>query len=141
MQKEIADAIGLPMGPLTTISTSAHVYEESFAQIQDLIKEYYPKLPCEQDPRGNYVIKLNTKDPKGKYIEVIHMNPQGRKVAIYKGTKAMEIFNEIANNGGVSVFVHALDLGAELQKAEIALQHGLEYTQDRPLTLEKLNTH
>lgn len=133
MQKEVADAVGLPMGPLTTISTSAHVYEENFAQIQDLITEYYPKLPCEQDPRGNYVIKVVAKDPADKHIEVIHMTPQGRKVGLYKGKKAMAIFNDIANNGGISVFVHALDLGAELQKAEIALEQGMEYTQDRPL--------
>jgi thymidylate synthase len=138
MQKEIADAVGLPMGPLTTISTSAHVYEESFAQIQELLTEYYPKLPCEQDPRGNYVIKVVTKNPTDKRIEVTHMTPQGRKVALYKGTKAMEIFNEIASNEGISVYIHALDLGAELQKAEIALQQGIEYTQDRPLPFDQL---
>lgn len=134
MQKEIADAVGLPMGSLTSISGSAHIYEESFVQVKELIDEYYPKLPCEQDPRGNYVIKANHKKEE---IEVIHMSPEGRKIGLYTGTTAMGIFNEIANNGGISVFVHALDLGAELQKAEICLKLGLEFTQDRPLPLTK----
>lgn len=35
----------------------------------------------------------------------------------------------------VSLTAHALDLGAELQKAEIALKNGLAYNQDRELGL------
>jgi hypothetical protein len=31
---------------------------------------------------------------------------------------------------------HALDVGMELQKAQIALEQGLEYVQDRPLRMQ-----
>lgn len=134
MQKEIADAVGLPMGPLTTISESGHVYEESYVQVKEVIDQAYPKLPCEQDPRGNYVIAV---DAKEQLIRVVHMSPEGRKIGVYTGTTAMNIFNDIARDCGISVFVHALDLGAELQKAEIALTLGIAYTQDRPLPLTK----
>jgi len=48
----------------------------------------------------------------------------------------MDLMNQIASNEGTSVFIHAMDLGAELQKAEIALKLGLQYTQDRPLPLK-----
>lgn len=136
MQKEIADAVGLPMGPLTSISESGHVYEESYVQVKEVIDQAYPKLPCEQDPRGNYVLKV---DKVKQEIQVIHMSPEGRKIGVYNGTTAMGIFNDIARDCGISVFIHALDLGAELQKAEIALKLGIEYTQDRPLPITKEN--
>lgn len=132
MQKEIADAVNVPMGSLTIVSTSAHIYEESYVRAKEIVDQHYPKLPCEQDPRGNYVITV----VPGKEIQITHMNPEGRKIGLLKGTKAMALFTEICSNEGVSVFVHAMDLGAELQKAEIALHLGLEYTQDRPLSFD-----
>lgn len=134
LQKEIADAVGVMLGHLTIISTSAHVYEESYAAAKEVVEKAYPTLPCEQDPRGNYVIKV----VKGEEIQVTHLTPQGRKIGLIRGKKAMVIFNEIARNEGVSVMIHALDLGAELQKAQIALELGLPYTQDRPLSFDEL---
>ncbi|MBI2411102.1 MAG: hypothetical protein HYV32_04395 [Candidatus Kerfeldbacteria bacterium] len=134
MQKEIADAIGFPMGSLTVVSNSAHIYEENINKAKDIVEMWYPKLPCEQDPRGNYVIKVIA----GKEIQVTHMSPSGRKIDVITGTTAMGIFNELARNEAVSVYIHAMDLGAELQKAEIALTLGIEYTQDRPLPYDQL---
>lgn len=129
MQKEIADAVGVEMGFLTTISGSAHIYEDNFQKAHDILQQYYPKCPCQQDQRGNYVITV----VRDKYIQVIHLNPSGRKIDKITGRTAMEIFNKISFNEGLSVFSHACDLGAELQKAEIAFSLGIEYTQDRPL--------
>ncbi|MFH1426713.1 MAG: thymidylate synthase [Candidatus Kerfeldbacteria bacterium] len=129
LQKEIADAIGLEMGPLTTISGSAHIYQESYVQVQDILGKHYPALPCEQDPRGNYVIKTTPE----KTIEVTHLTPEGRKISTYSGKTAIGLFEQIASEMGVSVPIHAFDLGAELQKAEIANRLGIQYTQDRPL--------
>ncbi|PIW36472.1 MAG: hypothetical protein COW24_05165 [Candidatus Kerfeldbacteria bacterium CG15_BIG_FIL_POST_REV_8_21_14_020_45_12] len=131
MQKEIAEAVGIDMGPLTTISASAHIYEENIPAAREIIETAYPKLPCEQDRRGNYVIKLL----EGA-IEVTHLSPVGRKLEKFSGNTAMDLMNQIASNEGTSVFIHAMDLGAELQKAEIALKLGLQYTQDRPLPLK-----
>ena len=34
---------------------------------------------------------------------------------------------------------HAMDVGVELQKAEVALKFGMEYVQDRPLNFNKTN--
>ncbi|MFC1598004.1 thymidylate synthase [Patescibacteria group bacterium] len=135
MQKEIADGVGVSLGSLTMISGSGHIYQENYAAVQDLIDHYHPSLLCEQDPRGNYVIKIMAK----REIEVTHMTPEGRKIGSYKGTKAMDIFNQIARDEGVSVHVHAFDIGAELQKAEIALKLGIKYTQDRPLPYDDIN--
>src|SRR3989339_317309 len=128
-QKEIATAVGVAIGSLTIVSSSAHIYEENYVKAKEIVEKQYPKLPCEQDPRGNYVVKV----VPGKEIQVTHLSPEGRKIDMISGKTAMGIFNHIASNEGVSVFVHAMDLGAELQKAEIALKLGIEYIQDRPL--------
>ncbi len=45
----------------------------------------------------------------------------------------MEVFNTIIRENLISSLQHAADLGAELQKAEIALKHGIRYVQDDPL--------
>ncbi len=137
MQKEIADALDKEMGHLITISGSAHIYEESYQRAQEIISRFYPSLPCEQDPRGNYVIRIIPEHE----IEVLHLSPSGKKLDRYTGTTAVELMNTIVRDQGVSVFSHACDLGAELQKAEIALTLGIEYTQDRPLPLKDIKKH
>lgn len=134
MQKEIADALDLEMGALTTVSGSAHIYEESYVRVKKIIDEHYPALPCEHDPRGNFVICTTTEG----IIEVVHQSPQGRKLGAYSGKTAIEIFERIAADQGISVHIHAFDLGAELQKAEIALKLGIPYTQDRPLPYDQI---
>lgn len=130
VQYDIAKELHLPLGLLTTITSSAHIYSENFLQAQNVVSELYPHLACEQDPRGNYIIKIG-----GDKIEVIHQSPDGRPIDKLSGRTAQVLINKIAVREGVSVISHALDLGAELQKAEIALKHGISYTQDRPLNL------
>lgn len=133
LQKEIADAVGVAIGPLTTIADSAHIYQENFSRAQEIIDEWYPTLACEQDPRGNFIITVVPK----KHIHVTHVTPQGKKIGFYKGKTATQVMNAIARDQGISVPIHALDMGAELQKAEFALQYDLPYTQDRPLKFKK----
>lgn len=132
MQKEICDGVGVELGLLTTIAGSGHVYEENYVAAQEIIDKQYPLLPCEQDPRGNYIIRID-RTKEGGYIEIIHQSPEGRKIGLYTGKTAMQIFDQISHDLGTSVRSHAFDLGAELQKAEIALKLGIDYTQDRPL--------
>jgi thymidylate synthase len=131
LQKEIADGVGVGLGHLTTIADSAHVYEENFVRAQEIIETAYPDLPCEQDPRGNFVIRVIPET----HIEVLHLTPQGKKIGRYSGKTAMSLMNQIARDEGISVAIHAMDVGAELQKAELAFKHGLDYTQDRPLNI------
>lgn len=133
MQKEIADELGIMMGSLTIISASAHVYEESYAAIKEMLKEYYPKAIdfCEFDPRGNFVITAANGN-----INLIHMNPTGSKIGIYSGKTAMQVYQKLVEDHAVSIIGHALDLGGELQKAEMCLRLGIRYTQDRPVPFQ-----
>ena len=49
------------------------------------------------------------------------------------GTNALDIVNTLIREDMVSTLQHAADMGVELHKAELALQHGLEYVQDQAL--------
>lgn len=131
MQKEIADGAGIEMGSLCLISCSAHIYEESYVKANDIIEEYKDQIHlCKFDPRGNFTIEL-----KEQMISVIQMDPTGRKIGKYQGKTAMDVYMQLFRDQVVTELPHAFDLGCELQKAELALKHQVDYTQDRPLEL------
>ena len=130
LQKIICEETGLVMGTLTTISNSAHLYESKWSKAMEVIKENPNKLMLQRDPRGNFIIEVE----EGK-IKVTHQDPEGRVLQEFEGNNKMQIFQQIFNNYAVSQIDHALDLGAELQKAEIALEKGIPYKQDNPLKL------
>lgn len=133
LQYEIAKKLKTKVGILTTISSCAHIYQERWKEAEELVKKYGRKLTCEWDPRGYFVINIEQKK-----IKVIHFSPDGKKVLEeFEGKTAREIFEKIALSRGVSQIGHAFDLGAELQKAEIAIKTGVSYKQDQPLRLKK----
>ncbi len=98
-----------------------------------------------QDPSGFFVIFLDkerremvielyegvVKDKKKKKIDT------GKLRATLCGTNAEALCHTIAREELVSRFEHAAYLGRELQKAEIALKNGIEYTQDEELQLKR----
>lgn len=132
VQFEIAKKLKAKVGILTTISSCAHIYQERFRQAEEIIKKYGQKMPCEWDPRGNFVIKIE----EGK-IKVLHFSPDGsRLLEEFGGKTSREVFDQIIKALGVSQISHAFDLGAELQKAEIALKLKIPYNQDQPLKLK-----
>ncbi len=141
IQKEIADAVGVKLGPLATISGSAHIYEHDWAKTKDIIENRYkPPQKLVFDPRGNFIIRLDRKDKK---IIIDHYTPQQQKIGSFefvmdgKGKSYWDILNKIMEKGLVSSLVHAADIGAELAKAELALRYGLKYSQDDPLDINK----
>lgn len=130
MQKEIADKTEKQMGKLMIVSNSAHIYERNYEDAMEKVSEYKPMLECTQDPRGSFVVNLN----EGK-IKLVHMDPMGRALQTFSDTTAIGLMEQIATY--ISDIGHALDLGAELQKAQIALEQDLNYLQDNPLEFSK----
>lgn len=138
-QKEMADALSLKMGPLTTVSGSAHIYEHDWLKAKDILENWYkPSTKMIFDPRGNFIIKL---DRKARKIIIDHYTPQQQKIDSFEfeltNKSYWDILNKIMEKGIVSSLVHAADIGAELAKAELALRYGLKYSQDDPLDLDK----
>ena len=133
IQFEIAKKLKAKVGILTTISSCAHIYQERFRQAEEIIKKDGQRMSCEWDRRGNFVVKVE----KGKII-ASHFSPDGsRLLAEHEGKTARQVFDQIIKALGVSQISHAFDLGAELQKAEIASRLGIPYNQDQALRLKK----
>lgn len=92
------------------------------------------------DDKGFFLILV---DHEKKKIIVEHYNyvkdknliKTGKINRVLEGTNAENLCKEIIKKGLLSRLDHASYLGMELKKAEQALKHGLEYTQDEELKL------
>ncbi len=82
------------------------------------------------DPAGYFLIRIDRTHNK---IEAAFCKSQNKVEKVVVGNTAMDVFNTIIKENLVSSLQHAADLGAELQKAEIALKQGIKYIQDDPL--------
>jgi thymidylate synthase len=142
LQQHIRDAIAtrskydLSMGPLITVSQSAHIYDDCWENADKLIQSQYAKI-CKQrnydDPSGSFVISVQD----GKIL-VEHMTPgSGEVINCYSGKLASQLYRQIAADCPSLQVDHAFYLGTELQKAEFVLKEpgDVLYEQDKQLTL------
>lgn len=129
LQKIIANECGFKIGPLTIISSSAHIYSDGWNEVKNILDKYGKITTCHFDPRGNFVVSVENEKIKARQL-----SPSGGIVSEFFGKTAREVFDSICASQGVSLIEHAFDLGAELQKAEIALKQNINYFQDRPLS-------
>jgi thymidylate synthase len=99
-----------------------------------VIASHYRKISQEKDyfdPAGNFIIYVQDGN-----IIVEHTTPNsGEVINCYSGKSAVQLSREIIFSSPGLQVDHAMYLGSELQKAEMALssQQGLIYEQDRPL--------
>ncbi len=123
----------LRLGPLITISESAHIYDDCWENADTLIEQQYPQLLKNRsfsDPSGSFTILVS-----GGELVVEHLTPgSGEPVGCYVAKTAKRLYQQLAADCPVLETEHALYLGTELQKAEISLKLGLEYQQDKPLS-------
>lgn len=99
-----------------------------------------------KDPAGFFVVFLD-KERKEIVVEfyegVVKDEKKGKKIGTGKlglvvcGTDAEALCHTIAREELVSRFEHAAYLGRELQKAEIALDNGIEYEQDEDIIFRR----
>jgi thymidylate synthase len=136
LQKHIRNEIcqrsqyDLKLGPLITLSQSAHIYDDTWSNAEQLIKEQYSAI-CKKldyyDPAGNFLIEIA--DDK---IVVTHTTPgSGEIVGCYSGKNPLKMIKEICAASPSVCPDHAGYLGMELQKASECLTNGIEYIQDR----------
>lgn len=122
----------LKLGPLITISQSAHIYDDCWENADQLIQNQYAKLCAARDyadPSGSFGVSV-----QGDQILVEHMTPgAGEVVNCYSGTSARQLYRQIATDCPALQGEHALYLGTELQKAELATTTRFIYEQDKPL--------
>ncbi len=136
LQQYIRDEIAkrsefdLTMGPLITISQSAHIYDDTWENVDKLIATQYTQIVSKRDyfdPSGNFVIEL-----QDNQIVVNHMTPgSGEVVACYSGKNPLKLIREICAASPAIQPEHIGYLGIELQKASDALKNDKFYTQDQ----------
>lgn len=102
--------------------------EKNIPQIKNNSKNY----KFEQDPKGSFVIKIEKKE-----IFIKHLDIDGKPTFEFKVKSAKEGYEVIVAHELISDLSHAMDIGCELQKAEIAMRQGLTYVQDNELVFGK----
>lgn len=127
LQYRVASAVGLPLGPLTMITHSAHIYAWQWDVAQEMMMKYLElrKPAAEQDPRGYIVIDILDDNLRA----VLHSyDNTALDTIIDKNARSVGL--EIARRMWASDPGHALYIGRELMKAEIAMLVGVPYVQD-----------
>ncbi|HEX2170912.1 MAG TPA: thymidylate synthase, partial [Dehalococcoidia bacterium] len=145
VRREVGDRLGrdIALGDLVIVSESAHIYDDTWESVQQILADQYPKVAAADryrfDAKGNFIIELID----GR-IRVEHTTAEdGEHIAYYWGDTAEQIQRQLADNQIVSSSRHALYLGGELQKAEVALRYPevFRFVQDRDLIpLDAANT-
>jgi thymidylate synthase len=135
LQEHIRDEIAtrssydMRLGPLITISQSAHIYDDTWENADQLIQQQYSAI-CRRrdyyDPAGNFLIEIEVDK-----IVVRQTTPgSGEVVACYSGKDPLKLVREICAASPAINPEHAGYLGMELQKAAEALHTGQQYFQD-----------
>lgn len=137
LQARVAQETGFLMGALQITSQSAHIYEGDWDNATKLAACAFWERPARKmydaaqaDPRGVFLIRL-----KGDQIIVEFASLDGQPLLELAGKSADMLGLQIAQHELISQSGHALDIGIQLARAEIALKKGIEFIQDRPLVI------
>lgn len=134
IQKEIASALNLKMGPLSVVSASAHIYKKEWEEANKIVQQEM-KLRCIPDPRGNLILAANQE--KGLF-ELSLLSPRGELVAQMEARDSVEAAEKIVMYEWVSAIGHALDIGKQLGWMDLALKYGFNFRQDNMPKLEEI---
>ncbi|MBD6616291.1 thymidylate synthase [Komarekiella sp. 'clone 1'] len=136
LQRHIRDEIAkrskyeLKMGPLITISQSAHIYDDTWDNAERLIANQYAAIFNQRsyyDPSGNFLIEVD-----GKEIVISHTTAgSGEVIKSYRGKNPLNLLREICATSPAIQPEHTGYLGIELQKASNCIKSCQLYIQDQ----------
>lgn len=134
LQRHIRDEIAgqseydLTMGPLITISQSAHIYDDCWENVEQLLANQYQSIINKEiqsysDPTGNFLVETD-----GNSITVSQLTPIGEFVGKWEGKNPLKLIRQIvADCPSIQPF-HVGYLAREIERAS---QQKTNYTQDR----------
>jgi thymidylate synthase len=122
VQKWLAERVGLDPGAIVVISHSLGLDPRELDRALMIIGKRPFKVNL--DPMGYFRITLD-----GKEILVEHRF-EDFTLKEYRGRTAVSLQHQIARDVAVSDINHAIYLGRQLAKAEMALKDGREFVQD-----------
>lgn len=142
LQHYIAQETGYKSGHLIASSQSAHIYLNDLSwtlklQQKELIskdEKLVFRAEVDSDPRGNVSISV----VNGKIVMILQEPKTSAPLLRLEGT-AREISYQLKRRQLLSRFDHSLDIGSELQKAELSRLLGFPYyVQDKPIDFRNL---
>jgi len=142
IRKDLSDRLKeeIKLGPLIINSQSAHIYRDCWERAREIVNKYIHRYVAGQnnaslnpDPRGNFVISITDSE-----IIVDHLSTGSELIGRYRGKTASELIDKISKVNIISVIGHAMDIGLELARAEVAMKLGIEYVQENPLDLTQI---
>jgi thymidylate synthase len=134
LQRHIRDEIAsqseydLTIGPLITISQSAHIYDDCWENVEQLINNQYQSIISQEfrgysDPAGNFLVETD-----GNNITVSQLTPNGEFVENWEGKNPLKLIRQIiADCPSIQPF-HIGYLAREIERAS---QLKTNYTQDK----------
>lgn len=138
-QQELAMMIDpkLKLGPLTSISHSAHIYESSWQGAEKLVHDHWTDVSCQWDPRGNLNVEIN-----GREIVVKHLSPDGIFLDEYRQNgmdekASRDLCFKLESAGVFSTIGNAMYAARNIERAETAIKLGLPFTSDVALEFRK----
>lgn len=138
LQYDFAQRIGKKAGYLTTISNCSQIYETDYSIAEQLLKMYQNKPFCMSDPRSNFIYEIDKED-----IVVKHMSPDGEeqldefRVNGRQSKAALKMCDLLLSNEAVSDLGHAMDVGRQLAKIEMAIKNRIKFVQDKPISINE----
>jgi tetrahydromethanopterin S-methyltransferase subunit A len=86
-----------------------------------------PSEPVRMDPAGYFVVVPR---PDAGTVVCEHYDYHHERQHVVEGASASDVYREVVERDLVTRLDHAAYLGAELTKAELAVEEGLDYEQD-----------
>ena len=134
LQRHIRDKIAsqseydLTMGPLITISQSAHIYDDCWETVEQLLANQYQSIISQEfrgysDPVGNFLVETD-----GNNITVSQLNPNGEFVGEWEGKNPLKLIRQIIAD---CPSIQSFHIGYLAREIERASQLKTNYTQDK----------
>jgi hypothetical protein len=118
IQRHVAGAVGLPIGPITVVSHSlaADPASDRFPAAVARARDRRPKRELDEDPMGYFVVSVDDD------AIVAEHRFEGALIKRYRSDRGDRIAHEIAADMAISLPSHALWLGRELANKEQLLR-------------------
>lgn len=118
----------LTMGPLITISQSAHIYDDCWENVEQLLTNQYQSIINQElrsysDPTGNFLVETD-----GNNITVSQLTPNGEFVGKWEGKNSLKLIRQIVTD---CPSIQSLHVGYLAREIERASQQKTNYTQDK----------
>ncbi|MBS3142074.1 DUF4346 domain-containing protein [Candidatus Woesearchaeota archaeon] len=121
---------------ITNMDTHEVLYDTAVKQAgaKEITAHYSDEKEFVLDPQGYFLIKV---DYEKRLLEIAFCKDPNTISYIVRGKKPIEVYQTVLREKIITRPDHAAYLGRELQKAHIALEHGLEYVQDDELDFSR----